>query len=120
VLFPSARAPDAETITATLSLLTRAILEQRDDRWVLHVSDRAAIEVGMTASPQNAAEAWVAVDQHAGPLPDRAAIAAYDARFELVYTAGSLDEVFNPLSVTAARLARLTGGIVYRDHAFQL
>lgn len=115
VLFPKARVPTKEAILSTLRTVRSAQVTDVGEMSFTVVTDGGSFGVGLNAQSYVVIETREAVDRNRDALENPDEVATYDARLELLFEHGDMGELFNPLLVTAERLAELTSGVVWES-----
>jgi hypothetical protein len=115
VLFRKARVPSKEAIISTLTAIGDINVTDLGDMEFTVVSDGRSFDVALNAEPYVVIETREAVERNREALDNADELATYDARLELIFDHRDMGELFNPLLVTAERLAELTSGVVYES-----
>lgn len=115
VLFPKARVPSKEAIISTLNAIGDMTVTDLGDMEFTVMTDDGSFDVALNAEPYVVIETREAVDRNGDTLDNPDEVATYDARLEILFDNRDMDELFNPILVTAERLAKLTSGVVYES-----
>ncbi|MBX3161059.1 MAG: hypothetical protein KF773_34180 [Deltaproteobacteria bacterium] len=116
ILFPKSKLPGKESVLRTLREIQGVRVETTGEAMTFTViAGGGRFDIGLNVSTEVAIEAREAVERARDALEKPDEIAAYDARFELLFDRDEMSVVFNPLLAAAERLARLTRGVVYES-----
>ncbi len=116
VLFPKARVPSKEAIISTLNAIGDMTVTDLGDMEFTVVTDGGSFDVALNVESYVVTETGEALDRNRDGLDNADEVATFDARLELLFDDGDMGELFNPLLVTAERLAKLTSGVVYESN----
>ncbi|MCW5801204.1 MAG: hypothetical protein KIT31_02230 [Deltaproteobacteria bacterium] len=116
VLFPKAKLPGKESVLRTLREIKGVRVDTTGEAMKFTViAVGGHFDVGLNVSMDVVVESREAVERARDELEKPEEIAAYDARFELLFSRDEIGVLFNPLLAAAERLARLTAGVVYES-----
>jgi len=115
VMFPKDRLPPEADIKAVLDKVRNATVSRSGKMEFAVVAGKASFDIALNDQSWVATETKEAVERNGGSLSNRAAVASYDARFELQFDHGDMADLFAPILSAAEKLAKLTGGVIYES-----
>jgi len=113
VMFPRDRLPAEAQIKAALDKVRFVTVKKRAKMEFTVEAEEASFAIGLNDTPSVAIEIKEAVDHNGGSLSNRAEVAKYDARFEIVFDQDDMGDLFAPILSAAEKLAKLTKGVIY-------
>ena len=115
VMFPKNRVPREAEVKAVLEKVRNVTVTTSANMEFSVAAGKQSFVVALNDQSWVATETKEAVDRNGGSLSNRAAVASYDARFELQFDHGDMADLFAPILSAAEKLAKLTGGVIYES-----
>jgi hypothetical protein len=113
VMFAKDHLPPEAEIKAALAKVRNVSVTKTAHMEFSVAAGKASFVVTLNDKSWVAAETKEAVERNGGSLSNRAQVAKYDARFELLFEQSAMGDLFAPILSAAEKLAKLTKGVIY-------
>jgi hypothetical protein len=113
VMFSKEHLPSEAAVKAALAKVRDVSVTKAAEMEFTVTAATASFTVALNDESWVAIETKEVVERKGGSLPNRAEVARYDARFELLFDQADMGDLFAPILSAAERLETLTKGIIY-------